>query len=347
MGTSSEFKLYGESLDSDAEFKVQIDWSGNGSFGYNETVYNLELGDDNSFILTPPFNAQINEPLRCRVSLDISDINSGCVLYGGRVVDYSIMVSPQPAAPIAQFFWELVDECERLYQLNDASLNEPTSWNWNFGDGQVSELQNPQHIFTETGWNLVTLVASNDLGSDTHDSPIFMPFSGFSGIAINGEQVVGQELSFVPSGYSDFANYTWNFGDGNETTSTSAEASHTYQEPGEYQVTVSVDADVCVSEFTTSVNIQVLSAGFPSLSEGVVLYPNPSTGNFNLSFSSLTAIGKLELFDALGKRVDLDYRELQLNDWEIHVGKPIIPGIYLLVISTEVGAVHRAKLILE
>ncbi len=110
---------------------------------------------------------------------------------------------------------------------------------------------------------------------------------------------------------------------------------------------MSVDADVCVSEFTTSVNIQVLSAGFPSLSEGVVLYPNPSTGNFNLSFSSLTAIGKLELFDALGKRVDLDYRELQLNDWEIHVGKPIIPGIYLLVISTEVGAVHRAKLILE
>ena len=36
-------------------------------------------------------------------------------------------------------------------QFNDTSLNFPTQWNWSFGDGNVSALQNPLHNYTFCG----------------------------------------------------------------------------------------------------------------------------------------------------------------------------------------------------
>ena len=51
-------------------------------------------------------------------------------------------------------------------QFTDTSSNSPTSWDWNFGDGSAdSYVQNPQHIFDNTGLYTVTLTASNAGGS--------------------------------------------------------------------------------------------------------------------------------------------------------------------------------------
>lgn len=51
--------------------------------------------------------------------------------------------------------------------FTDQSSNIPTSWNWAFGDGNTSTLQNPSHTYTAPGTYTVTLTATNAQGSCT------------------------------------------------------------------------------------------------------------------------------------------------------------------------------------
>lgn len=49
--------------------------------------------------------------------------------------------------------------------FTDQSTNETTSWNWSFGDGTTSTLQNPSHTYATTGTYTVTLSATNIAGA--------------------------------------------------------------------------------------------------------------------------------------------------------------------------------------
>ena len=55
-------------------------------------------------------------------------------------------------------------------QFTDTSQNSPTSWLWNFGDGSISTVQNPLHVFLGAGSYSVILTASNSAGSQTNSS---------------------------------------------------------------------------------------------------------------------------------------------------------------------------------
>jgi PKD repeat protein len=41
--------------------------------------------------------------------------------------------------------------------FHDESTGTITGWNWSFGDGQVSNEQNPQHLYSQAGNYTVTL----------------------------------------------------------------------------------------------------------------------------------------------------------------------------------------------
>lgn len=60
--------------------------------------------------------------------------------------------APQPGAEVS---------------FSDESTGGPTSWTWDFGDGETSAEQNPSHIYTTAGSKTVTLVVSNASGSDS------------------------------------------------------------------------------------------------------------------------------------------------------------------------------------
>lgn len=51
--------------------------------------------------------------------------------------------------------------------FTDTSTGGPTTWLWNFGDGETSALQNPTHVYTKTGVFNVTLTASHTYSSST------------------------------------------------------------------------------------------------------------------------------------------------------------------------------------
>jgi hypothetical protein len=71
-------------------------------------------------------------------------------------------------APIANFQANVVSGYAPLtVTFTDTSLNGPTSWLWNFGDGNTSILQNPTNTYIQSGLYTVSLTASNGAGSNT------------------------------------------------------------------------------------------------------------------------------------------------------------------------------------
>jgi len=54
-----------------------------------------------------------------------------------------------------------------LVQFTDHTLNEPLFWDWDFGDGSFSSLQNPKHSFNIPGIHTIRLITRNCFSADT------------------------------------------------------------------------------------------------------------------------------------------------------------------------------------
>jgi PKD repeat protein len=71
------------------------------------------------------------------------------------------------SAPNPNFYATPVKTCTGEIEFFDISTNNPTSWHWDFGDGETSPLQNPTHIYNSNGSYTVSLKATNSHGNNT------------------------------------------------------------------------------------------------------------------------------------------------------------------------------------
>jgi uncharacterized protein (TIGR02145 family) len=79
-----------------------------------------------------------------------------------------ISVSASGTAPDAGFTADQTSIIvEETVNFTDQSINDPTSWSWNFGDGGTSTEQNPSHQFNTEGVFTVSMSATNSYGTDT------------------------------------------------------------------------------------------------------------------------------------------------------------------------------------
>ncbi|PLX03280.1 MAG: hypothetical protein C0594_10670 [Marinilabiliales bacterium] len=69
--------------------------------------------------------------------------------------------------PVADFEVDNDSSCTGIFAFTDLSYNGPTSWLWDFGDGNTSTDQNPEHIYSIDGDFTISLIAGNDYGTDT------------------------------------------------------------------------------------------------------------------------------------------------------------------------------------
>ena len=65
------------------------------------------------------------------------------------------------SAPVADFSY-VIDELS--IDFTDLSTNDPTDWLWDFGDGEISGIQNPSHTYEEAGQFTICLTATNGWG---------------------------------------------------------------------------------------------------------------------------------------------------------------------------------------
>ena len=126
------------------------------------------------------------------------------------------------------------------------SHNSGATFLWNFGDGSTSTLENPQHTYSNTGLQTITLVVQDSCYIDSTttfafitslDTPCTPPEADFS-YSISGSTVTFSNTSTAGTG----ASYTWIFGD--STTSSQPNPIHTYTTTGLYYVALFV-SDSC------------------------------------------------------------------------------------------------------
>lgn len=92
-----------------------------------------------------------------------------------------------------------------VVNFTDTSLNEPTSWQWDFGDGATSTEQNPTHIYSSFGTFTVTLIVTNAHGSDTETKTEYITVlpsqscevSGLTGYYYSNEDFTGTPVTRI------------------------------------------------------------------------------------------------------------------------------------------------------
>jgi PKD repeat protein len=77
------------------------------------------------------------------------------------------VISGGGTPPVADFVADAVlINTNEIVTFTDLSTNTPTSWAWDFGDGNTDTSQNPTHSYSTDGTYSVSMTASNAGGSD-------------------------------------------------------------------------------------------------------------------------------------------------------------------------------------
>lgn len=119
-----------------------------------------------------------------------------------------------------------------MQTFSDQSSNSPSSWFWDFGDGNTSNMQNPSHSYAAPGNYTVCLTTTNSCGSDS--SCQVLAVSCPAATAAFSDSTNQLQVQFTDLSGNTPTAWTWDFGDGN--TSTQQNPSHIYAQPGTYTV---------------------------------------------------------------------------------------------------------------
>jgi gliding motility-associated-like protein len=165
--------------------------------------------------------------------------------------------------PVPNFTAPDVTDCKVPFTVNFTNLSAgAVSWQWDFGDGGTSNLQNPSHTYTTLGNYTVKLVVTGANGCS--DSIIQNQFVRIQApvVAINGLPQEGcvpytAALNANVTAVDGVLTYLWDFGDG--FTAATANPSHIYPNQGTYTVKLFITTnDGCTD---SSVRVNAITVG--------------------------------------------------------------------------------------
>ena len=159
---------------------------------------------------------------------------------------------------------------------NSNSLDSIIRWEWDFGDGTTSMLENPSHNFAASGYYNVCLTITSGLGcvstycSNVHNFGPQNCSAAFSGT------VTPSNLGLFYCTYTNaLANYIWSFGDGTSSTILGgAQVTHQYSVPGTYLVCLFVQDSTCQDSSCNSFTV-----GTSAICSALYTFTVDSTGN--------------------------------------------------------------------
>ncbi len=252
----------------------------------NLTAWSWDLGDGTTKSTRNVTHAY-DEPGTYTVELTVTDER-------GNEASTTQDVTVADAPPEAAFAWTPQEpEAGQTVSFSDGSTDPEGSLAhaWTFGDGATSTAANPDHVYEAAGTYEVTLNVTDSQGQEatvTHEITVVEATpddqddttdaedddgdaAGGGGgdgnqdpvaaMQVNPENpLVGQTVTFRdvsndPDG--EIASRSWTFGD--QVSSQKTPTNHSYAEPGEYTVTLTVTDDQGATN-TTTVTIEVLPA---------------------------------------------------------------------------------------
>lgn len=194
---------------------------------------------------------------------------------------------------------------ELTFQFMDYSYGNPTSWEWDFGDGNTSDEQNPIHTFDTEGNYEVCLTIYSDSCESNYCEDVYI----FNDTIEQCYTWFEYELNDLDASFEAFSNrdsnnifYTWDFGDG--VTATGQYVEHSYAQDGMYLVTLMAQSN---DSSCSSVYTEMLMVGndFSFDVEGNVYVEDSSFADFATVY--------LMAFDSLGQNL-ISLESTQVDD---------------------------------
>lgn len=227
-----------------------------------------------------------------------------------------------------------------IVTFTDLTLNSPTSWSWNFGDGGTSTLQNPVHTFLSEGTFTVCLYATNALGMTAYCLPVTIdsiellaPAADFS---FSG---TGFTYSFTDLSTNAPTSWEWEFGDG--LTSALQNPSHTYAVGGNYTVCLTA-TNIYGSDSTCKMlGGNAVENYFVN---NVQIFPNPANDFAVIELGNFKA-DAVEVLNVLAQEMLVSYNYSQNNSLELNTIN-LLPGNYIVKVKNDDGELI-ARLIIE
>jgi PKD repeat protein len=172
--------------------------------------------------------------------------------------------------------------------FTDDTWGQVSTWSWDFGDGGTSMLPSPTYVFLDPGDYTVTLTASGPGGMGVEAKSEYVsvqhpaPTAEFDASPAAGAAPL--EVSFSDLSTGTVTSWSWDFGD--LATSTEESPVHTYDEPGDYTVTLTVSGPGGMDAETKTDYVSVLPPPPTAAFEGT---PLSGAAPLQVSFSDLSS----------------------------------------------------------
>ena len=184
-----------------------------------------------------------------------------------RLDDFTIDIGAEGAVPPSAGFTATQSETNFLEYTFSNSSTGAVSYEWDFGDGNMSTEESPTHVYASADTYTVTLTAINESNLSTALSQtieILAPVTADFTYEVDPDDY--KTFNFMDASI-DAVSLLWEFGDGFQFTGMNP--SHTYDEDGIYTVSLTAtsitgNTDVATAEIVVSEGfvVQVLNGTF-------------------------------------------------------------------------------------
>lgn len=180
--------------------------------------------------------------------------------------------------PVA-LFTAVVNNGNELVLTNNSQFG--TSYLWDFGDGNTSTEEEPEHTYSEEGEFTVTLWVYNQCDTSVYTSTVNVvlpPSAGFSASPLSG--CASLEVQFFDESSESVTAWLWTFESGSPASSTDPNPTVIYHTPGVYSVKLEVSNPIGVGTIEVVDYIEVLDVPVPDFgttqNNGTVYFSNQS-----------------------------------------------------------------------
>ncbi|WNB18076.1 PKD domain-containing protein [Marivirga arenosa] len=250
----------------------------------NISSYNWDFGDGNtSTAENPAYN--YSTPGDYEVRLNVTDAN-GC---NNLFVD-TVSVYAEPVADFQATAQGSICSQKPIMFENLASLPTEATFEWDLGDGTTSTEENPVHEYAAAGDYTITQII-NMAGCVVEKTKTITVNPGPLVSFETNNNCLGELIQFANTSEGEFLdNYTWDLGDGTQTTQ--ANPSHQYDTAGVYQVQLTAfTTNGCDFTITQEVEISPLA--------NVAFEADVACANQDTQFTQLVTVDQSNITDYL------------------------------------------------
>jgi PKD repeat protein len=250
------------------------------------------------------------------------------------------------AACTSSFTYVITGTAVDFTSTADGGGADIVSYDWSFGDGATSTLENPEHIYIVSGIYPVCLtIVTSDACTNTFCEilNVINPVDTINCVADFSFEAIDLNVSFTNLSDPDvgaITSYSWDFGDGSYSSDENPE--HIFTASGYFEVCLTIGTDAGCSDETCMIINVTTPVSIENINQfDFNLSPNPASGNIEISFAlNSNSITNIYLTDISGKNIlNIFSGELTAGNHLLKKNISALPaGIYFIYISSENGS---------